>query len=364
MEVQAHGLAEQVKVTAETLRSPRRIGAPVAGTNDSHYLEAGHARAHEALLCIQTGTTLNDPNRWRFSTEEFYVKSAEEMARVFAEMPGGLPEHAGGRRALQPHARLRPVPPAALRRARRPHARELPRGAGARGAARAATAPSPGDAIEARLAHELAVIEKMGFAGYFLVVWDFIRYAREQGIAVGPGPRLLGGLAGRLLPRDHEHRSDALRPALRAILEPRADLDARHGHRLRRRPARRGHPLRGRQVRPRPGRPHHHVRDAGRQGGHPRRGPRARHDLRRRRSHRQAGAGLPAEHHARRRLPEVAAARRDGEEPGRREGAVGHRAGAGGLHAPRLRARLGRRDLRRAARRAHPALQGSQAARS
>ena len=59
--------------------------APVAGTNDSHYLEAGHARAHEALLCIQTGSTLNDPNRWKFSTEEFYVKSAEEMAVVFAE---------------------------------------------------------------------------------------------------------------------------------------------------------------------------------------------------------------------------------------------------------------------------------------
>ena len=87
MEVQAHGLAEQVKVTAETLAIARAIGAPVAGTNDSHYLEAGHSRAHEALLCIQTGAAMSDPNRWKFSTEEFYVKSAEEMARVFAEMP-------------------------------------------------------------------------------------------------------------------------------------------------------------------------------------------------------------------------------------------------------------------------------------
>src|SRR3989440_7440682 len=87
MEVQAHGLDEQTKVTAETLKLAQAIGAPIAGTNDSHYLEAGHGRAHETLLCLQTGSTLLPPKRWRFSTEEFYVKSAEEMARVFAEIP-------------------------------------------------------------------------------------------------------------------------------------------------------------------------------------------------------------------------------------------------------------------------------------
>src|SRR3989442_14035418 len=87
MEVQAHGMAEQVKVTGETLAIAKAIGAPIAGTNDSHYLEAGHGRAHEALLCIQTGSTLLDPKRWRFSTEEVYVKSADEMARGVAEIP-------------------------------------------------------------------------------------------------------------------------------------------------------------------------------------------------------------------------------------------------------------------------------------
>src|SRR5207245_905059 len=140
--------------------------------------------------------------------------------------------------------------------------------------------PTPGEALEARLAHELAVVEKMGFAGYFLVVWDFIHYAREQGIAVGPDPR---------------------------------------------------------------------------------RGARARPALRRRGPDRQARPELPAQHHARRRLPEVAPARRDGEEPAERSGALGDRAHAGGLHPPRLGPRVGGRHLRRATRRAHPALQGPQA---
>ena len=66
MEIQSHGLPEQVKVTAATLKIAREINAPVAGTNDSHYLETGHSRAHEVLLCIQTGSTMQDPKRWRF----------------------------------------------------------------------------------------------------------------------------------------------------------------------------------------------------------------------------------------------------------------------------------------------------------
>ena len=195
MEVQAHGLAEQVKVTGETLAIARAIGAPIAGTNDSHYLEAGHSRAHEALLCIQTGAAMSDPNRWKFSTEEFYVKSAEEMARVFAEMP----EACRNTLAVAEQCNLvldfgrfhlpRYVVPEGhtLESYLEDLAREgLKRHYGA----------SPGDAIEARLSHELAVIEKMGFAGYFLVVWDFIHYARQQGVAVGPGR---GSSAGSLV---------------------------------------------------------------------------------------------------------------------------------------------------------------------
>ena len=195
MEVQAHGIPEQARVTAETLQIARSIGAPVAGTNDSHYLEAGHGRAHEALLCIQTGSTLADPDRWKFSTEEFYVKSAEEMALVFAE----IPEACRNTLAVAERCNLTldfgrfHLPKYVVPEG---HTLETYLQQLAREGMRRRYGASPGDAIEARLAHELAVIEKMGFAGYFLVVWDFIHYAREHGIAVGPGR---GSSAGSLV---------------------------------------------------------------------------------------------------------------------------------------------------------------------
>src|SRR5215468_837911 len=87
MEIQSHGLTEQTRVTEGTIRIAKALGAPLCGTNDSHYLAASDSRAHEALLCIQTGTTMSDPNRWRFSTEEFYLKSADEMRAVFKDVP-------------------------------------------------------------------------------------------------------------------------------------------------------------------------------------------------------------------------------------------------------------------------------------
>ncbi len=195
MEVQAHGLDEQVKVTAETLRLAEAIGAPVAGTNDSHYLESDHGRAHEALLCIQTGSTLNDPNRWKFSTQEFYVKSAEEMARVFADIPQACTNTltVAERCNLTLDFGTFHLPKYVVPEN---HTLETYLQERAREGLRKRYGPAPGDAIEARLNHELAVIEKMGFAGYFLVVWDFIHFARQHGIAVGPGR---GSSAGSLV---------------------------------------------------------------------------------------------------------------------------------------------------------------------
>jgi DNA polymerase-3 subunit alpha len=194
MEIQAHGLDEQRRVTAATVDIAKAIGAPIVGTNDSHYLEARHARAHEALLCIQTGSTMSDPKRWRFSTEEFYLKSADEMRGVFAELPDAC------RNTLAVAERCNLTLDFGQF--------HLPRYAVADGHTLETSleqlaweglarryGPHPAEAIENRLRDELAVIEKMGFAGYFLVVWDFIAYARARGIAVGPGR---GSSAGSL----------------------------------------------------------------------------------------------------------------------------------------------------------------------
>src|SRR5436309_5948858 len=87
MEIQSHGIEEQTRVTEGTVRLARELGAPLCGTNDSHYVDASHAKAYEALLCIQTGAAMSDPGRWRFSTEEFYLKSADEMRSVFKDLP-------------------------------------------------------------------------------------------------------------------------------------------------------------------------------------------------------------------------------------------------------------------------------------
>ena len=194
MEVQSHGLAEQYRVTEATVRIAGAIGAPVAGTNDAHYLEAAHARAHEALLCIQTGTTMRDPNRWRFATDQFYLKSAEEMQRVFAD----LPEACRSTLAVAERCNLElEFGQFHLPRYRVPEGRTLDsylKDLATEGLRRR-YGPTLADAVVERLEQELAVIEKMGFAGYFLVVWDFIAYAKGQGIAVGPGR---GSSAGSL----------------------------------------------------------------------------------------------------------------------------------------------------------------------
>jgi DNA polymerase-3 subunit alpha len=196
MEIQSHGIEDQAKVTAGTLRIAEALGAPICGTNDSHYLEAAHAKAHEALLCIQTGTTLSDPNRWRFSTEEFYLKSADQMREVFRE----LPEAHRNTLAVAERCDLS----LAFGKFHLPNY-QLPVGFESLDAylehlalegLRARYGSAPADAVVDRLKYELGVISKMGFSGYFLVVWDFIAYARRQGIAVGPGR---GSSAGSLV---------------------------------------------------------------------------------------------------------------------------------------------------------------------
>ncbi|HUG37274.1 MAG TPA: DNA polymerase III subunit alpha, partial [Candidatus Limnocylindrales bacterium] len=195
LEEQSHGIDAQTVATAGTIRIARAIGAPLCGTNDSHYLEASHARAHEALLCIQTGTTMDDPNRWKFSTEEFYLKSADEMRRVFHD----LPEAYRSTMAVAERCDLElgfgkfhlPCYQVPENHTLDSYLEEL---AWTGLQQRYGTPPS--DAAVERLRYELGVISSMGFSSYFLVVWDFIAYARRQGIAVGPGR---GSSAGSLV---------------------------------------------------------------------------------------------------------------------------------------------------------------------
>jgi DNA polymerase III subunit alpha len=195
MEVQSHGLTEQTRVTEGTIRIGKALGAPLCGTNDSHYLEATDARAHEALLCIQTGTTMSDPNRWRFSTEEFYLKSADEMRAVFKDLPEAYRNTVAVAERCnvdldfgQFHLPWYQVPDGDTLDSYL--ARLAFEGLGTR------YGGAPPDAVVERLRYELGIISKMGFAGYFLVVWDFIAYARRQGISVGPGR---GSSAGSLV---------------------------------------------------------------------------------------------------------------------------------------------------------------------
>ena len=213
------------------------------------------------------------------------------------------------------------------------------------------------DEYERRMVYEIAMIKQMKYAGYFLIVWDFIRFAREAGIPVGPGRGSAAGVGGGLVPEDHRRRSDRVRPDLRALPQPRARLAAGYRHRLLRAPPRRGHRLRHAQVRPRERRPDHHLRDDEGEGRGPRRRPRARHAVRRRRQGRQADpAG--ARHDARqgaRGEPRPQGAVHPRSEG---QGAARHRPAPRGHDPARLGARRRRRHRAAADHRVRAALQG------
>ncbi|MFQ5691895.1 MAG: DNA polymerase III subunit alpha [Nitrospinota bacterium] len=201
VELQDHGLPEQKKILPGLVRLARKLDLPLIATNDCHYLEAPDAFAHEVLLCIQTGKTIKDPNRWRFQTDQLYVKSPQEMEALFGECPDAL------RNTLEVAERCnlelefggnhlpRYVTPDGsslddflARLARKGLERRLETDGLAPGVSRAE--------YEERLASELEIIRKMGYSGYFLIVWDFIDHARRGGMPVGPGR---GSAAGSLV---------------------------------------------------------------------------------------------------------------------------------------------------------------------
>jgi DNA polymerase III subunit alpha len=198
LEVQANNLPEQLKVNAALLELAPRWGLPVVATNDVHYLRPADARAHDVLLCIQTGKTVNTPGRMKFQTDQLYFKSPEEMARAFPypEVLAASGEIAARCDVTLELGHLRfPVFPAAQGETMEELlTRQAREGLQAR---LAAHSPAKGpEQYWQRLDYELDLLKQMGFAGYFLVVADIINYARHQQVPVGPGR---GSAAGSLV---------------------------------------------------------------------------------------------------------------------------------------------------------------------
>jgi DNA polymerase-3 subunit alpha len=196
IEVQDHGIPAQQRIMSDLVRISGDIGAPLLAANDSHYTYADEADAHDVLLCIQTGANRSDADRFRFASQEFYVKSARQMRDLFPadEFPGAADNTllVAERADLQIEfgRSLLPQFPVPEGRNEDSYLREL---------VYAGAAERYGDLMDdvrARIDFELGVITEMGFSAYFLIVWDLIRYARERGIRTGPGR---GSAAGSIV---------------------------------------------------------------------------------------------------------------------------------------------------------------------
>ncbi len=194
LELMENGLPDQKIVNEGLLKISKDLRLPLVATNDVHYLEKNQSIAHEALLCIQTQTTLDDPNRMRLKTDEFYFKSPEIMKEMFAWAPEAIKNTLEIAEKCNLELRFDKFhlpkydPP--VGQAKEEFFRELCL-QGVKDRYGTATFE-----INQRLEHEIAVISKMGFISYFLIVWDFIHYAKSRGIPVGPGR---GSAAGSLV---------------------------------------------------------------------------------------------------------------------------------------------------------------------
>ncbi|MBZ5697076.1 MAG: DNA polymerase III subunit alpha [Acidobacteriia bacterium] len=206
LEIQDQGLEIEKRVNPKIVSLSRETGIPLVATNDCHYLTHADARAQEVLLCIQTGKTMSDTHRMKFATDQFFFKTAQEMAQVFGEIPevlertvaiaercnvkieavrNSFPEfQVPGGHTLDSYFEAVVREGFALRvpileaRAKQDRLRKTLA------------------EYETRLMNEIRMIKQMRYAGYFLIVWDFIRYARSQGVPVGPGR---GSAAGSLV---------------------------------------------------------------------------------------------------------------------------------------------------------------------
>ena len=194
LEIMENGLTEQKKINKNLLKISRDLDIPLVATNDIHYLEKNEAFAHEALLAIQTQTTLSDPNRFRFSSDTFYFRTPQEMKETFKDTPQALKSTLEIMQKCnltldfsKMHLPNFPLP---LGETDKDHLKQLcyknlekryPKG---------------DSKVKDRLEYELGVISKTGFSSYFIIVWDLIKFAKENHIPVGPGR---GSAAGSIV---------------------------------------------------------------------------------------------------------------------------------------------------------------------
>ena len=185
LELQDHGIEEQKQVNRGVMRLARETGLPLVVTNDAHYLRKEDAAMQDVLLCIQTGKTVDEPNRMRFQTEEFYLKSEQELRQLFPNCEDAFENTVRIAEKCnldfvfnEYHLPTFPVPEGYTDES---YFRELcEKGFAER-------YPQAPPEYRQRLEYEISVISKMGYVNYYLIVWDFIRYAKENGIPVGPG---------------------------------------------------------------------------------------------------------------------------------------------------------------------------------
>jgi DNA polymerase-3 subunit alpha len=186
LELQDHGIKAQRQINTALIKMSKELDIPLVCTNDSHYIYASDAKAHEILLCIQTGKTINDSDRMIYEGEQFYLKSPEEMWLTFG---GYIPEAIENTSKIADQCEIEikfneyklpkfTLPPGedAFAYLKKLCSKGLRRRYGERA-----------DRLFERLNYELSVIANMGFVDYFLITWDFIRYAKKNGIMVGPG---------------------------------------------------------------------------------------------------------------------------------------------------------------------------------
>jgi DNA polymerase-3 subunit alpha len=200
LEIMDHGIDEQKKINPKLVALSKKTGIPLVATNDAHYLRREDSEVHEVLLCIQTKTTMDNPDRMRLTGNNFYLKSPQEMAELFAEIPeavtnsGIIADRCGLELKFADDAGGKPIFPPFPVPAEYGSADDYLAHLAEEGARMRYGTPSA--EVRERMEHELRIIRELTFSTYFLIVWDIIKYSKGQGIMVGPGR---GSAAGSLV---------------------------------------------------------------------------------------------------------------------------------------------------------------------